>query len=35
MNRTKNLVVQIEIGDIIDYKDKTPLEENYRKQFIK
>jgi 1-acyl-sn-glycerol-3-phosphate acyltransferase len=34
-NRTKGLKVQIEIGDIIDYKDKTSLEENYRKQFIK
>lgn len=33
--RTKNLKIQIEIGDIIEYKDKTPLEENYRKQFIK
>lgn len=35
MNREKELKIQIEIGDIIDYKDKTPLEENYRKQFIK
>ena len=34
-NRPKGLVIQIEIGDIIDYKDKTSLEENYRKQFIK
>ncbi|RXJ91544.1 1-acyl-sn-glycerol-3-phosphate acyltransferase [Arcobacter sp. CECT 8983] len=34
MNRKKELKIQIEIGDIIDYKDKTPLEENYRKQFI-
>jgi 1-acyl-sn-glycerol-3-phosphate acyltransferase len=34
-SRTKGLKVQIEIGDIIDYKDKTSLEENYRKQFIK
>lgn len=33
--RTKNLKIEIEIGDIIDYKDKTSLEENYRKQFIK
>jgi len=33
MNRTKGLNIQIEIGEIIDYKDKTPLEENYRKQF--
>lgn len=31
--RTKNLKIQIEIGDIIDYKDKTPLEELYKKQF--
>lgn len=35
MNRTEGLKIQIEIGNIIDYKDKTPLEENYRKQFIK
>ena len=34
-NRTKNLKIEVEIGDIIDYKDKTSLEENYRKQFIK
>lgn len=34
-NRTKGLKVQIEIGNVIDYKDKTSLEENYRKQFIK
>lgn len=33
--RTKGLKIQIEIGDIIDFKDKRPLEENYRKQFIK
>ena len=32
-NRTKNLKIEVEVGDIIDYKDKTPLEENYRKQF--
>jgi len=31
--RTKDLNIDIEIGDIIDYKDKTPLEENYRKMF--
>ena len=31
--RTKNLKIQIEIGDIIDYKDKSPLEEMYKKQF--
>ena len=35
MNRPKGLKIQIDIGDIIDYKDRTPLEENYRKQFIK
>lgn len=31
----KNLAqtVEVEIGDIIDYKDKTSLEENYRKMF--
>ena len=33
-NRPKGLIIQIEIGDMIDYKDKTSLEENYRKQFI-
>jgi 1-acyl-sn-glycerol-3-phosphate acyltransferase len=32
-NRTKGLEIEIEIGEIIDYKDKTPLEENYRKLF--
>lgn len=32
-NRTKGLEIEIEIGEIIDYKDKTPLEENYRKVF--
>ena len=31
--RTKDLVIQIEIGDLIDYKDKTPLEKNYKKMF--
>ena len=31
--RTKNLKIQIEIGDIIDYKDKSALEETYKKQF--
>jgi 1-acyl-sn-glycerol-3-phosphate acyltransferase len=31
--RTKDLKIQIEIGKIIDYKDKNPLEENYRKEF--
>ena len=34
MKRTKDLKIQIQIGDVIDYKDKTSLEENYRKQFI-
>ena len=32
-NGTKDLVIEVEIGDIIEYKDKTPLEENYRKIF--
>lgn len=32
-NRTKGLEIEIQIGEIIDYKDKTPLEENYRKMF--
>lgn len=31
--RTKDLKIQIQIGEIIEYKDKTPLEENYKKQF--
>jgi len=31
--RTKDLNIDIEIGDTIDYKDKTPLEENYRNMF--
>lgn len=35
VNRTKDLKIEIEIGDIIEYKDKTSLEKNYRKQFIK
>jgi len=35
INRTKGMKIEIEVGDIIDYKDKTSLEENYRKQFIK
>ena len=34
INRTKDLKIEIEIGDLIDYKDKTSLEHNYRKQFI-
>ena len=34
LNRTKNLKIQILIGEIIDYKDKSSLEENYRKQFL-
>ena len=33
INRTENLSIQIEIGDIIEYKDKTPLEENYKNRF--
>ena len=32
-NRTKNLIIKIEVGDIIEYKDKEPLEENYRTIF--
>ena len=32
-NRTKGLEIEIQIGKLIDYKDKTPLEENYRKLF--
>ena len=32
-NRTKGLEIEIQIGEIIDYKDKAPLEENYRKMF--
>lgn len=31
--RTKNLEIEIEIGDLIDYKDKTSLEALYKKQF--
>lgn len=31
--RTKDLIIEIEIGNIIDYKDKTPLEENYKRIF--
>ena len=31
--RTKNLKIEIEIGDIIDYKEKSPLEEVYKKLF--
>ena len=27
------LEIEIEIGDMIDYKDKTPLEENYKNKF--
>lgn len=33
--RTKDLKIEIEIGDIIDYKDKVPLEESYKNQFLK
>jgi 1-acyl-sn-glycerol-3-phosphate acyltransferase len=32
-NRTKGLEIEIQIGELIDYKDKAPLEENYRKMF--
>ncbi|MFA9373213.1 MAG: lysophospholipid acyltransferase family protein [Poseidonibacter sp.] len=32
-NKAQNLVIQIEIGDIIEYKDKTPLEDNYKNIF--
>ncbi len=32
-DRTKNLEIEVEIAEIIDYKDKAPLEENYRKLF--
>lgn len=31
--RTKDLKIEIEIGKIISYKDKSPLEDNYRKLF--
>lgn len=31
--REKKLMIDIEIGIIIDYKDKTPLEDNYRNIF--
>ena len=31
--RTKDLKIKIEIGNVISYKDKTPLEENYKNQF--
>ena len=31
--RDKTLIIDIEIGTIIDYKDKTSLEENYRNIF--
>ncbi len=30
---TEGLVIEVEIGDLIEYKDKTPLEDNYRKIF--
>ena len=33
LKRSEGLKIEIEIGDLIDYKDKTPLEENYRKMF--
>jgi len=32
-SRTKELTIDIEIGELMDYKDKTSLEENYRKIF--
>jgi 1-acyl-sn-glycerol-3-phosphate acyltransferase len=32
-SREKELTIEIEIGDMIEYKDKTPLEENYRNIF--
>lgn len=31
--RIENLIIEIKIGNIISYKDKTSLEENYKKQF--
>jgi len=31
--RTKNLKIQIEIGEIIEYKNKLPLEQNYKTIF--
>ncbi len=31
--RTKNLTIKIEIGNIIDYRDKTPLEESFIEEF--
>jgi 1-acyl-sn-glycerol-3-phosphate acyltransferase len=31
--RTKDLKIKIQIGELISYKDKTPLEENYKKHF--
>ena len=31
--RTKNLEIEIEIGNLIDYKDKTSLETLYKNQF--
>ena len=32
-SRKEFLEIEIQIGDIIEYKDKTPLEENYRNKF--
>jgi 1-acyl-sn-glycerol-3-phosphate acyltransferase len=32
-SRDKELTIEIEIGELIEYKDKTPLEENYRNIF--
>ena len=33
VNRTKDLKIQIEIGDLISYKNKSSLEESYKNQF--
>lgn len=32
-HRTRDLTIKIQIGKIIDYRDKIPLEENYIEQF--
>lgn len=32
--RTKDLKIEVQIGSKISYKDKIPLEQNYRKQFL-
>ncbi len=31
--RTKGLEIVVEIGDVIDYKNKTPLDKSYREMF--